>query len=113
MGTNINNRVAGVGSGWYRIILGHVSTTVTILEDNGGFLTSAAHSSAGIMDLLWKASRVGDATPGFSGITCPSNIVGQVISPIAAGCSINTKLVNTGGNFNSARTEFYVKREAL
>ena len=109
----VNKIVAGTGDEFHRVLLSHVSTTVTIDEDLGGVLTSATHSAAGTMLLVWNKTVTGsNQAPGISGFNCPSNVVAQVSVPDEDGCTIITRLVNTGGVFNSARTEFFVKRSA-
>lgn len=112
MGCTVNKTVAGVGPDTYRVVLDHTGTTVTIVEDNGNMLTSAAHNTTGVIDITWNQNNTGTNSngPGMSGINCGSNIVGHLVSPTAATCQIITKLVSTAGNYTAGRIEFLVTR---
>lgn len=108
----VNKTVAGVGPDTYRIVLNHVGTSVTIVEDPGNFITSAEHNTTGIIDVTWNQSNAGTNSngPGMSGIVCIGNVVGHLVNPTAATCQVNTKLVSTAANFTAGRIEFLVTR---
>lgn len=103
--------VAGAKNGIHRVILDHAGTTVTVVEDLGGVLTSATHNTTGVIDIVWNQDKTGSVyVPGITGIVCASNVVGHLVDPTVSSCQIVTKLNSSGANFTAGRTEFHVKK---